>query len=261
MDDQNRQAENVAPASGVEATPASETVKEAPQDTSPEQKPVEADQPKQEEAKKEAPKEEKKPTRSERRVHQLLDKLKDQKGQEAQNQTPPWLDEARKPLIDPQMAENGIDPNVLEQRFEAKRIADRELIKRELTAQSQRESAIKDHLSDVEKTQELLKDDPEFDELVAEQYDIANTDPFGNFIPRVKMSDIYNKMKKILDKKTVSAQADVSAKLAVQAEQTALQPSKGQSTKDYEDDALFNEAKDSGSTEKWAEVLKRRIKH
>lgn len=209
----------------------------------------------------------KKPTRYERRIDKLIGKLREKDAPKQQESSPDFNSifgmQPNQPLIRPEEAENGIDPNEFNRRLETQRLVDREIIKKEIQADQQFKDVVKDHLADAEKTAELLKDDEMLNEIVAEQYDMANytINPItGNrdFTPRVKLSDIYAKQKKLLDAKIAKATADISGKLANTSQTGALSPSlQGNSTKSEELSSSFETAKESGELELWAEHLKK----
>jgi predicted transcriptional regulator len=209
-----------------------------------------------------------KPTRYERRVQKLIGKLKE-KDQNQTNGVAPDINEIlglnpNQPLINPnEIADGGIDPVELERRQQAREMSLRQSIKNEIAAETQFKDTIKDHLADADKTAELLKGDDAMDETVAEQYKLANyqVNPFTGkeeFVPRVKMSDIYAKQKKLLDAQIAKATANVSGKLSQTGQESAIRPSsQGDKTGNEEFNSSFEAAKESGTTESWAEHLKK----
>lgn len=212
---------------------------------------------------------EQKQTRRDRRINKLIEKLK---GKDSTSQPAPDINQVlglqpNAPIItDADVDEyGGIPKDVLNRRLEEKLLQERQLIKQELAAETSYKETVRDHLSDAEKTLELLKDDEVLDEIVAEQYDLINysIDPYTGqkvFTPRVRMSDIYAKQKRLLDSKITKAQADVTGRLHSQSQESAVAPSAtGESSRDYQSEQIYQEAVESGSEEKWAEVIKRRL--
>jgi hypothetical protein len=214
--------------------------------------------------------EERRPTRYDRRVSKLISKLKD-KNTNTQGVADSDVNQLfgvnpDEPLIRPEEYETGIDPAELQRRQQAREMAIEQRIMRNLETKQQFKSTVLEHVSDAEATAKELEQDEVLDEIVTEQYNLANytIDPYTGqevFVPRVKMSEILAKQKKLLDRKISSAQADVSLSLRNQASNTALPPSvRGDSGRDYQTENLYQQAIESnGNVEVWAEVIKRRI--
>jgi len=199
--------------------------------------------------------EEKKPSRLEKRVKQLEEKrgkiddtLKRLKSvaQFHQEGKPvdrlPWEVGASEPLIKPEEYVEGIDPKVLEERLSRQRLADKEAIKKEVIAEFEYKSKIQDHLNDVEDCKKIPeldekseKYDPELASLVVEQYNLANSvyDPFSGgrvFIPKVKMSEIYNRYKPVIEKWRTKGEVQATQKVVEQIGETAVAPSSQKKT-------------------------------
>ena len=209
--------------------------------------------------------EDKKPTRRDRRIHKLIDKLKskDQEQMSEEQYAQTLGIDPNAPLIKEEEAQMGIDPNVLNQRQRARELLVERRAKNAAVAEIEYKASVKDHLADAEDTLKKLEGDDVLDEIVASQYDALNyqTDPYTGqkyFVPKVKMSEIYAKQQKVLEAKIAKAQADVSVKLAQQSQDSVVRPSAtGESGRDHDLEASFNEAKDSESIEKWAAHLKK----
>lgn len=257
MENEEKQAVEQTTEEVVDTSPVSEA--QAHEESAEVQPQGEPQTPKNEDINNQAESGEQKSTRAERRISKLIDKLK---AKDEPHNTQPVFD-PNAPLIDPQADQ--IDPNQFNQTYQQHRYADRELVKRELKAEMQYEKTVEDHLSDAESTAKEINDD-KVEAFIAQRYEEINNvyDPRTGqfvFVPRVKMSDLYKDLKGIIDKQTVSAQADVTAKISRQAEESAAPISgKSQSTQDYEGEAMYEKALNSnGNPEIWAEVIKKRL--
>lgn len=205
-----------------------------------------------------------KPTRRDKRIHKLIEKLKTKDAPVSEQDFARTLGiDPNAPLISKEDVEQGIDPVVLERKQRQRELLVEQRAKNSAIAEIEFKGAVKDHLSDAEQTLEKLKDDDILDEIVADQYRALNyfTDPYSGkeyFVPKVKMSDIYAKQQKLLEQKIAKATADTSARLSQTDQESAVRPSAtGDSGKNHDLETSFNEAKDSGSTEKWAAHLKK----
>lgn len=264
MGDQDEAVTTEAPVEGADSTrPESEpeVVVETPQEPTP----TDDQQPTSSHENEEGGEiEGKKPSRLERRVDKLVSKLKEQTQSPTQEVISNVVGE--QPLVTQEDYTNGLDPQVLEQRLEQRRFQDREQIKQELKIEAEYKQGVTEHLQDTEKVQEKLGDNPELDKLVAQQYEALNwlTDPRTGqtvFVPRVKMSEIYDNLSKVIEKSNVQAAADITGKIVQQAGEQAVSPSISNTPSDNsEDEALFNKAKSTGNVRDWAEVLKRKVK-
>lgn len=244
---------------GAETPPVSE-----------EAKPQESDTPKEGDVKLENSEGEKqpsakKPTRAERRIHSLLQKLKE-KDKPSEGYSPVESELAQQ-VVGPDLTpdeEGFVDANAI------KEAAKQEAIREVMAAMQQRE-AVKEHLDDVEQTLKAPeldpksdKYDPDLDKLIAEEYEKINkmVDPYTGqeiFVPREKMSDIYKRMKGVLEKYRSQGEEQGAQKIQRQQGVTAVSPSTSAkpNTEAYEKQALFEQAKQKGDTETWAEYLKR----
>ena len=177
------------------------------------------------------------------------------------------------PLIKEEELETGIDPNVLEQRQRDREMALKEQAKAEIRAEIQFIDRVKDHIADYEQTIATFDDinpksekyDKKLGDFITKQYWLANNvyNPLtGNyeFVPTVKTSEIVKQVKDIIESKVASAQADAAGKLADDISSSSLSPKLvSDSSNDLEEEALMAKAKESGSDEDWAEVLKKRL--
>lgn len=269
MDDEKKAVTEAAPEQAVEevATPqpeakADESQADSTESSAAETSPVESEE-KAEEVNNSA--EEKKPTRRDRRIHKLIDKLKgkDQEQMSEDDYAKALGINPNDPLIKPEEIQTGIDPEELNRRQRAKELLIERRAKNAAVAEIEYKSNVKDHLADAEETLKKLEGDDILDEIVADQYSALNyqTDPYTGqkyFVPRVKMSEIYAKQQRILDAKIAKAQSETSVKLAQQSQESVVRPSAtGESGRDHDIEASYNEAKDSESIEKWAAYLKK----
>ncbi len=206
---------------------------------------------------------ERKPTRIERRNADLVDKLK----QATQSRETPDV-YGNEPIFTPEEIESGsFDPAALQQRLENKMAQNAQVVERQVMARLEYNNQVNQHLADIDSVQKELGEDPILDKLVAKQYEALNnqTDPRTGtkiFVPQVKMSEIYKELKEALDKKTVAATANVQARVNESANNQAVPVSVSNSTSstDMESQATLEKALQTGTTEDWAEVLKKKFK-
>lgn len=262
------EAENNAPVESTVEAPTTKATEEAVSTTA---------EPKEQETSNVQGSEDVKSSRVEKRIKKLLDERKALKSELEQvragsNPDPnklPWEIDKPEPLITQSDLENGIDPTVLEQRFDAR--MNRKLAE-VLTQKEQLDkyrAQVSDHESDlravVSKYPELDEDSAKYDADLAadflERYQDANYLPNGGFVPRKKASEIAERLFKFTERATAKRTAEITAKTVKQTEESALVPHASEDDgKDYELGRLQEEATETGSTEKWAEVLKRRLK-
>lgn len=211
----------------------------------------------------------KRSTRQERRIHDLLDKLKATQSK-AQNVSPDIVNPDIQPLItDEEIATGAIDPAQLQTRFNNALKAERNNLKsevmRDLEAQNQFKSTITENLTDLESTQKAMASEgnQDLEDIVAEQYRLANysIDPYTGqevFIPRVKMSQLYEKQKAILEKRTTARVAATNSKLSdIVSESAGVVGSESKSSEQDDLSESFERARESGSDEDWASYLKK----
>lgn len=215
--------------------------------------------------------------RAEKRIKKLLDERKALKSELEQvragsNPDPnklPWELNKPEPLITQSDLENGIDPNLLEQRFDARMNQKLTEVLNQKEQLDKYRAEVSDHESDLRQVvashPELNEDSDKYDADLAadflERYQDANYLPNGGFYPRKKASEIATRLFKFTEKATAKKTAEITAKTVKQTEESALVPHASEDDgKDYELGRLQEEATETGSTEKWAEVLKRRLK-
>ncbi len=221
-------------------------------------------------------------SRLEKRINSLEEKLEGAKTPEDKERIAALLDKLkgklnafgkigfqRQPLVLPEDAEEGLDPNLVNQRFNQNLEAVKEEVKKEIQAQQQFESTVREHMDDVQKTigqnPELNPESDQYDkdlhQFVEAQYLLANSvyNPFSgqtDLLPSIKYSEIYNRVKKILEKRTTLAQAEVSGKIARSA-QVSSTPVSGSATEETDIEALKSELWQN--PEKVASELEKRL--
>lgn len=184
-------------------------------------------------------------TRSQRRIQDLVAKLKEQDQEDkSQAQTQavsqsPWSKQ-KDPFED---LPDELTPDQLKQLItsEAYKIAN--MVNAQTQQQQQYERQVNEHVSDMETTAEQISkdfaDDPnaakQVEELLVQLNENANveTDQYGNrrLVPRIKTSEIYNNLKKALKRERVNGQAEVTASMAKKiANQSSTPGSKGQTS-------------------------------
>lgn len=137
-----------------------------------------------------------KPSRAERRISQLISKLKETHQSPSEPPGEPARRNPRGFLTQEEIETGEIDPSVLEERLnkEAERRAEQKV---QMTLVNQQyETAVKEHEADMDTVGEI---DPNIEALAVKQYNALNfqTNPFTGqkvFIPAVKMSEIVQKL-------------------------------------------------------------------
>jgi hypothetical protein len=216
----------------------------------------------------EAPKEDK-PNRLQRRFNQFTAKLKEASSQAYAQPSPvsdlfdrglPW--QQPKPMFEPGQE---LTSEELEQAIvnKASTIADLK-VKQALMETENRNRfvrAIDDWTGDAEK---VMGEVSEFGDVVADKFarlvERTNLDERGRLVPKVLPSELWKDFKEALTNAGEKRAGQVSATLAQQSAEGATPPSSSASkAKDYEAESLFDEASATGSTEKWAQYLKKRM--
>jgi hypothetical protein len=217
------------------------------------------------------------PSRAEERIRELTGKLKEAKqaGEQAQFQQPsqaggdlPWA-EREEPMVQPGQE---LTPEEYQRHVNARAARLAELKVRQVLQQEKQRSsqskAINDWVSDAENLQRdvkiLDKESDEYDPDIAESFSRlvarANRTPDGQAVPMNKPSELWEDFQKALKKEGTKRAGQVSASLAKQQAESATPPSQSvKGSKDYEDEELFNKAKESGRDEDWAQVIKKRM--
>jgi hypothetical protein len=222
------------------------------------------------ETKSEAKTEEVKPTRQEKRIQQLLGKLKEVGQQTEQEygasiETPPMADsQAQEEVKLPWETDESFVPGREYSVQELEQIVANK-VRQELSKKGQVDkvqSAIKEYAEDIEwlnrEAQELS--DPEFDDKLSNLIVKMNSDEKGNFVPKMRPRALYEELKGIVEKARVDGTAEASAKLHENHEQGAVTPGSGKTqSRDYEGEALFERASATSSNEDWAKVLKKMV--
>jgi len=217
--------------------------------------------------------EEVKPTRAERRVHQLLDKLKE-RGAEQQQGTPqyqpsqdgapfanaPWNAQQAESLWQPGAE---LTPQEIDQELNRRAAAIAELqtrrILQEQEQQQQYRSTVTSYTNDLESVSSAPEfEDKGFEKAFIKLYEKLNFEN-GQFVPRATPSEIYNDLKSAREAGQLEGAKKTNATIAQQAASQAIAPSVGNTdTGASELDAIRHQAVVTGSTEAWAEYLKRR---
>lgn len=222
-------------------------------------------------------------TRLERRIEKLQEKLGTAKTQEDKERIQNLIDRLTqrlklqqeipdellisKPLIREDEYGGEIDPLELERR-----IAEREqqvVLKAVQAVENKRryEASLQEHISDWEKVlqDEEVKNDKDLRDFLEAQYRAVNfsINPFTgqeDFLPVAKPSEIYAQVKKILDKKRAEEGAKTLSELRKQSQESSVPPATDSSEiTDFEEQTLYERARQTGSDEDWAQVLKKRL--
>jgi len=215
-----------------------------------------------------------KPTRSERRIRDLVNKNKAMT-EELSKLNPSTSVEnpldggtAVEPLITPEEMAEGIDPAELERRMD---IRTQRTVQNALRQRDQMEAfttTVNTHVSDLESTvashpeldSESDSYDPAMEKALLRRYEDANYNDKGQFSPKRKASEILSELMEFKQASVAKETAKISGTLAQQADESALAPSTSQAAApDYEEAEAFEKARKSGSDDDWAKVLKSRI--
>lgn len=177
-----------------------------------------------------------KPTRSEKRIKDLAQKLA-----QAKNPEPDYGYDWGQANITP--SEDGtITPEQLEQYVTAKA---NQIVETRLglaQEQSKYQQEVENYLSDMERTAQQIEDDfkdnPQVIEKVNEMLTTinqkTNLDSSGKLTPRIKTSDLYQQLRDTLNLTRTAGKQEVSVKLAQQIAEGAITPSSIQPEhKDY----------------------------
>jgi len=153
--------------------------------------------------------EQKKPTRAEKRVGQLLNKLR-QANVDSVLEKAPSKEISKTPLITPEeRAEGALDPEGFEERVQkriqaevSEKIAQIEKSNKITQLNNEYKSAVLEHQADLESMAEKVP--PHLEKLAIKQYELVNSaiNPLTGkkeFIPAVKMSEIVRQLEKDLD--------------------------------------------------------------
>jgi hypothetical protein len=223
------------------------------------------------------------PTRSEKRIHQLLEKLQDKQGNDqqivdqpnavsdvlGQGQMPPWWNQGQQTQSIFQPGTE-LTPEQLENEINRRAASVAELQTRRVLAENAESTkylgTVKEFTEDLES---LIKEAPEFaddydkkfDKDFVDLYNGINYDQAGKFTGKMKASDIYAKLHSQSESGRTQGQAETSLKMAELAGNQAVAPSKGtRGPVDAETQDLFDKARRSGgNTQSWAEYLKKKV--
>lgn len=211
-----------------------------------------------------------KPTRSDRRVQQLLGKLKGISQAEKQGDVPqsgaerpksdrlPWEDEPQGLKFEPgrEYTPDELDAELNRRAAEIARKEVHTVLSQNRIQQSANEYA--SELESLQREAPELKDglvDERFSELLVN----LNSDANGNFVPRYSPKQIYDKyIRPVASSAATKASAETKVKLVESRESSAVTPGSGKThSTSYEAENLFHEASRTGSTEDWSRYLKK----
>ena len=214
---------------------------------------------------------EKRPSRAEKRIHKLIDKLKAASAAQETGGIQPPQPTAASGLEAgglPWQPGQEVTPEELEQELAARAAQLSELTTRKVISEYERKQQIEKFAGELEQLQreapELAKGegyDKDFDEKLSDLIVAVNSDEKGGFVYKKSPREIYEALKAVYGKARTKGQAESTAKMAKTIAEGAVTPGAGKtySRRDTEAEALFAEAAESGSVEKWAEYLKRTV--
>lgn len=164
-----------------------------------------------------------------------------------------------------------LDPQELNRRYKERLAKTQEKISKDVVSRVKSEiryeTMLETHEKDAQQVleSEELKSNPTLRELVEQQYLATNRvlgqDGQYHFVPAVTMSQTLSNIKSKLSRLTGQQQAELRQRLQDQADSSAITPS-NQTPADHkaiEDAEAFNYARQSGRTEDWAKLLKKRM--
>jgi hypothetical protein len=228
--------------------------------------------------------EQKRPTRAQERIQELTGKLKQAKTQRKQSSSVPNQQQAgmdqsaqggrlpwekEEPLVKPGQE---LSPDEFTNIVNNKAAQIAELKVRQVLQQKEQSDkfakAVDDWTNDAESLEReaevLNKDSETYDPEIAESFsklvERMNTDEKGNYIPKVKPSEVWEDFQKALKREGKKRAGQVSASLAKQQSESATPPTQAtREGKDYESEEAYNQARQSGKTEDWAAYLKKQM--
>lgn len=235
------QAEEVAPPQDGEPTVQdSPSEEQAPvedareaEPASPEDTPESTEEPLQPET------EDKKPTRAERRVHQLLDKLKERPTEprpgtpqyQPSHDGPPFADAPWNAQTDTSMWQQDREytPQEIEAEVNRRAATAAELQTRRVLQEYEQRQQYNQSVNHYTNDLEQVATNPEFSDKGFETafiklYERLNFEN-GQFVPRATPREIYNDLREARESGRTSGQREVTTKLAQQAAQQAVTPS------------------------------------
>jgi hypothetical protein len=209
----------------------------------------------------------KKPTRAERRIRQMSEKLQEQTRANEELKQELFAPKGSPELFTP--GEDEIDPAEFQRRIDGyvENKVQRALKTRDDIESYQR--SYQDHVNEIDsiliKHPELNPDsdqhDPVLESKFLDLYEELNTVQRGKervFAPRKKPQDIVNMLLDIRDGAVARKTSEISGKLAQQVQEGAVSTSATSNRgNDYEAEDLFNKAASTGSDETWKEYLKK----
>lgn len=238
--------ENKIPAANqaqvTESAPVSptETKDESPQSTGEVQDPVSSQKEEkstEDQVQESTPAEERKPTRAERRIHQLTEKLRSINDPKTFHEAQNFVHEQKTiPLITQEEMDSGeVDTAAIEarqvQRDNAIRTQIKQEVMQELHQRKVFEDTLRENLSDLESVKgKIEKDyDDRFQEVFAEQYELANMvinpmDGSKVFVPRIKASDLFNKLSSALESQAARRAAEANRAISERESMSAISP-------------------------------------
>lgn len=238
---QTPQVEDVSQETNQEVT--TETPQETPDQETPE---IEPEQPKE------------KPTRAERRIKQLTEKLRE-KEEPVSNDTfgqqlPPWWS----PTPNANEPENG---ELTMEQLNQKMMTVAQLAVAQDRQQRDFLSKVEGHSKELESIQDEPEfKDPKFDEAFTDLYSSINYDDKGNFKPKKSPTEVFEKLRMGYKMGQSQGQAETSLKMAQTIANAAVTPSaQVQVDPASQDRARFEEAKNGGGLQDWANYLKTKL--
>lgn len=226
----------------------------------------------------------KRPTRAERRIQNLIAKLREVKaateqegGEKPQADTvsdilgiegqPPWQGEQS-----PFKPGEEIPVEKLEAELNRRAAALAELKAKQVLNQFKQQEritrAVDEFAGELERltreVPELNPDAPEYDPELDKKFSdlvvAVNSDEKGQFLPKKKPSEIFEALKAAMEKARTRGQAETTAKMVKSMANAAVTPTAGATgRKDYDLEESFRKAQQTGSTDDWAEYLKKRL--
>lgn len=248
----------------VVETPIVEETNETPQvesDTTQEEVTNEVQAELSEEQPKESDLVDKRPTRQEKRINQLLNKLKD-KGEPQSNDVfgqnlPPWWNNTQS--LDPNREYTLDELNAIqEQKSTQKAYTATQIAIAQERQRNQFINTVEKHESELNEIVKMPEfGSKNFDSRFTELYNTINIDESGNFKPKATPKKIYEILKGSVDMGESRGMAEASKSMAQTIANAAVTPTASRNEDPNKKvRELFGRAKSTGTTDDWAEYLK-----
>lgn len=179
----------------------------------------------------EGDKSEQRPSRAERRINQLTEKLKAKDEPQKQAELPPWLQQQQQPTLEGEVTAEQLQQFIASQAQNMTRL-ELERYKQELSQQRQREDFGRDIEQLVKENPELDPNsdqyDADLDNALQELFESSNDLQTGRL--NKKASDIFKAIKNVRQKERDKGSKETTASMAEKLAEQAVAPSRDSDT-------------------------------